>query len=532
MSPFRHLVCCCALLAFASIPAAHAARFVLEASNPGAISGNGRDLSFDIPQVSGEIQSAQLVLNLNYSNARELSVSMIDGSGFVILPIAPRGAILTSGKTMNGRYRITDSALTTWALSSEGLNFVPTHPVRAYQLGLGGQCINLLARYLEFDINRKAPLTLRIERLQSVNPGSGSISSAQLIIDTSVPDEILAASFDEPDTSMVPCRPPSVNVVLNGQTESPTRSNLTIVNSTSGSAPLRWYFRDFENQDFGPIEFGLGRHQVYVGRFGGRNRLNIGYWDEETGTVTFTTGAGDRTIALPGDWVNTFHQIIPGDYDGDGTTDVALAFLGQFAGQLRWFARIRFSRSAEVVDYLIDPRAFIGGTSFTSSNIGFGAGQDADRNGVDELTMYVESSAGNMHNVQIVFEQQRRTGIFTTAWGLLGDRQILGRWTANTSGNQFGLMVVRTFNPPADAREWFLFPNTGIAAGFSTDIPMSFNFDADALNEIAVYRPSDRRAYLIPSTGGANVVTEPLGGSTGFNTPIGFIQGTIAPLAQ
>jgi hypothetical protein len=517
-------------LSFVTAPS-QAARWVLEASNPGSITGTGRELSFDIQQVTGEIQSARLVLNLNYSNARELGFVLIDGSGFVTLPIAPIGGILSSGKVMNGRYSISDQAVTTWALSSEGLNFVPTTPVRAYQPGLVGQCANLLGRYLEFDINRAAPLTLRVERLQSVSPGSGSINGAQLIVDTSAPEEIHSAGFEEPAIAMLPCKPPSFNVVLNGQTESLTRSNLTIVNSVSGNAPLRWYFRDFENADFGPIEFGLGSNPVYVGRFGGRTRLNIGFWDAATGTVNFTTGAGNRTIELPGDWVNTFHQVMPGDYDGDGVTDVAVAFLD---GQNRWIGRFRFSRDAQMRDFLIDPRALTG-AGFNSANIGFGAGQDADRNGVDELTMYAESSGGSMRQVQYVFEQQRPIAAFFNEWGLLNDRLILGRWTANVSGNQLGLMVARPRTLPGGGQhEWYLFPNGQpvIFGQPGNDLPLSMNFDQDVLNEIAVYRRSDRRTYLIESSTGINRVLEPLGATSGFNAPVGSIQGTIAPLAQ
>jgi|GEM_PF-1656201 len=508
-----------------------AARFTVDASNPGAISGTGRALSFDLSGIAGEIESAQLVLNLNYSNARELSVLLRD-SGGVLLPIVPVGAILSSGKTMIGSYRITDTAVSTWELTSAGVtNIPPSIPVRAYQFGLGGLCTNLLGRYLEFDINRAQPVSLEINRAPSVNPGSGAINAAQLIIDTSSPDEVLASGFEESAIAMTRCRPPAFNVVLNSQEESLFRSNLTVVNATGAAAPLNWYFRDFVNPDIGPIAFGVGRNQIYIGRFGGRNRLNMGFWDASTGTVNFTTGAGGRTIELPGDWATTQHQVIPGDYDGDGVTDAAVAFLDS---QTRWIARIRFSRSADVRDFLIDPRALVG-AGFSSARIGLGAGQDADQNGVDEITLYAEVGAGtgSMRNIQFVLENQNVTAVFTSQWGALGDRQVLGKWINNSSGNQLGLMVVRPRTNPGSAL-WFLFPNgTPTPWGSeANDLPVSFNYDQNAINDIAVYRPNDQRLYLIESGTGALITLAPLGGSTGFNFPVGAVQGTTAPLEQ
>lgn len=507
-------------------------RFVLAATNPGPIQGTGRSLQFDLSGVSGEIRTARLELDLNYANAADLGVRLVDASGFVVLPIAPQGEAALEGKVLAGSYRFTDDAVTTWVLAAGiGSTIQASFPVRAYQPGLGGPCTNLLARFLEFDIGRETPLTLAIDRRAGAT-GTGTITAARLVLDTGLADEIMASGFDEPDAPMGRCRPPSLNVLLNGQEESPTGSTLTIVNTTGSSQPMAWYVRDFVNADVGPILFGQGGDAVYAGRFGGRNRFNIGFWNAATGTVNFTTGAGARTISLPppaGGWPALLHQVMPGDYDGDGTTDAAVAFLDP--GLDRWALRLRFSRSGNIRDYLIDPRSFAPAV-FQSSQIGLGAGQDADRNGVDELLMYAVSVGGVMRAVQLTFNGESLDTAFTNAWGQPGDRMVLGKWVGDTSGNQFGLMVYRPA-PAMGVGTWFLFPSVaGATWGGPGDMPMSLSFDGDALNDLAVYRPADRRVYVIGSVDGTQFILDPLGGETGFNTPLGTLQGTIAPLPQ
>ena len=513
------------LLALVLAAPLHAARFTIDASNSGVIDGSGRDLSFDLSGIPGNIVSASLQLDISYSRARELNWSLVDSSGVVVLPLASMSGV-SSAVTMNGRYRITDGAATTWALAAPASGNLPSaYPARAFQFGQGGSCTNLLARYLEFDIDRSQPLTLQISRLGSAS-GAGSISGARLIIDNSAPEELFASGMEEPDHAPMACQRPSLDVVLNGGSESPTRSPLTLLDY---SGTPDWSIRQFDPPlDFGPIAFGIGANtQPYAGRFGGRSRMNLGFWDASTGTLNFTTGAGARSLNLPGDWTTTLHIPIPGDYDGDGVTDLAMAFLGDFGGQPRYLARILFSRDDVLRDLVIDPRTY-DPANHSSANIGFGAGQDADQNGADEITVYAQRNGGLMRLLQFVIDPASPTvsAFGGPAWGLLGDRLMLGNWTAGSSGNQFGLMVARK---TATAWEWYLFPNgTPTSWGLPGDFPVSINVDLDRKNDIAVYRPSDQRLYVIRSSDGQQVILGPFGSVNSI--PLGYLLGTTAPL--
>jgi hypothetical protein len=280
--------------------------------------------------------------------------------------------------------------------------------------------------------------------------------------------------------------------------------------------------------DFGPIGFGTGADtRLYPGRFGGRSRMNLGFWDPATGTLNFTTGAGARSLTLPGDWSSTFHIPIPGDYDGDGTTDLAMVFLGDFGGNERYIARILFSRDGALRDLVVDPRALVPSV-FNSGQIGFGAAQDAFQRGRDEITIYALDVTNNMRLVQVLYSRDGtfEAGFNGPSWGIAGDRMVLGNWTNGSSSNQFGLMVVRV---QAGQWAWYLFPNgTPTMWGLTGDLPLSINVDLDRINDIAVYRPSDQMLYVIQSSDGQQVSFGPFGSVASI--PLAYLLGTTAPI--
>ena len=178
-------------------------------------------------------------------------------------------------------------------------------------------------------------------------------------------------------------------------------------------------------------------------------------------------------------------------------------------------------------DFIVDPRS-LAPAIYNSADIGFGAGQDAFRRGRDEITIYARDVTGNMRLVQLLFTRDGsgEASFSGPSWGVPGDRMVLGNWVNGSSGNRFGLMVVRE---QAGQWAWYQFPNgTPTLFGLTGDFPLSINIDDDALNDIAVYRPSDQMLYAIRSSDGQPTSLGPFGNANSI--PLAYLLGTTAPL--
>lgn len=513
--------------------AASAATITINATNPGPLEGSGRELVFDLSAVAGPIRHAALEIDIDYTRVRELELGLVDASGVVELPVAAF-ATTTGTAALRGRYQFSDKATTTWwqaEAQAAGGVLSSGFPTRAFQRGLDdGQCLNHIGRYLEFDINRAQPLRLRLTRVPG-SVGSGRIDGARLRIDDGLPESIFASGIEDPAGAIPACRRAMLDVVLNGGSEGTPDSPLTLLHYQTGG--IDWYTRQgapvFQS---GPIAFGPRTAMPYVGRFGGRSRQNLGFWDPNSGALNFTTGAGVRTLELEGDWANTDHYPIPGDYDGDGITDLAMAFLGDWLGQPRWYARIRFSGSDATRDFLIDPRA-LPGSGYSSPEIAFGPAQDSDLNGRDEVTQYARVSPAANAMAMVIWsidpDNPLPQAFGTSPWGQYGDIMVLGRWVDTPGpGNRLSQMVVRSTPTGLD---WYLFGNlVPTRWGQPGDQPISINIDGDVRHDIAVYRPSTRRVLAIRSSDGLHVdmpVHAPPAGASGPVWALGYLQGTI-----
>jgi hypothetical protein len=522
------------LLAAILAPACAGAQ-TITATNPGPITGSGRDLVFDLSSVSGPIGAATLEIDVDYSRVRELDLRLVAVEGVVELPLAAFGSVTgTSG--LRGSYRFTDRAITTWwqaETQAAGGTLSTAYPARAFQRGHdGGQCLNHIGRFLEYDIDRAQPLLLRIARSPGGTPGQGTITAARLVIEPGRADAIFASGVEEPADTVTPCRRASLDLLPNGAAEDQPASPLGVLHYAA--AGLTWTVRQRQPAgDFGPVVFGGATNQPYVGRFGGRSRTNFGFWDATTGSLNFTTGAGARSLALAGDWTTTEHVPIPGDYDGDGITDLAVAFLGVFGGQPRWYARVRYSSTDGLRDFLVDPRS-ASGAGFTSGQIAFGPAQDSNLDGVDEVTQFARFTTTSTVMRMVVWnirpDLAQAEGFASGGWGEVGDTMVLGRWIdVPGPGNRLSQMVVRSTPGGLD---WYLFGNlTPTRWGLPDDQPLSINVDGDVRHDIAVFRPSNRRIYAIRSSDGVIVEFDafgPAAGVPGFVYALGFLQGTLA----
>jgi hypothetical protein len=192
------------------------------------------------------------------------------------------------------------------------------------------------------------------------------------------------------------------------------------------------------------------------------------------------------------------HKIpVPGDYDGDGKTD--LAEYDPVTGN--WFVQYStningsafnvqlFSPSNREVDL---PN--IGPGWYTYSN--YPVPGDYDGDGRNDLAVW-NSVSGNWY---ILFSSTGQTRI--QQWGIPDDTPVPADYDGD---GKTDIAVWR----PSSGTWYFLNSATGFRSqqfGVRTDYPIQFDYDGDGRADVAVYRPSEGRWYISGSSTGYRVV--------------------------
>ncbi|MFN2607640.1 MAG: FG-GAP repeat domain-containing protein [Acidimicrobiales bacterium] len=199
----------------------------------------------------------------------------------------------------------------------------------------------------------------------------------------------------------------------------------------------------------------------------GSYRFRAFYTGDVNNASTPLTACGDprETVAVR----VAGRQPTPGDYDGDGRTDVSvyrpsaggwyvLASLGQVSG-VTW------------------------GTTGDVPVPG-----DYDGNGLTDVAVFRPSTGG--------WFVQGQAG---ASWGTSGDIPVPGDYDGN------GTTDIAVFRPSTGA--WFVRGQAGAVWGTSGDIPVPGDYDGDGKTDFAVFRPSTGGWFVRRSTAGPTSVT-------------------------
>jgi len=233
-------------------------------------------------------------------------------------------------------------------------------------------------------------------------------------------------------------------------------------NATNQSNPL-----DIQLSGLTPILWGIRGDNPVPGDYDGDNQTDIAVWRPADGTWYVQNPPIFQPWGLLGD------RPVPGDYDGDGKTDFAV-FRPSFAawlilGSSGGVKAQQFGRPTDIP-----------------------VPGDYDGDGLTDLATFT-SSVG-------LWTVQPSSGgdLIQSLWGQQGDVVVPGDYDGD------GLTDMAVWRP-ADGTWYILFP-TGAASvtqwGLRGDTPVPADYDGDGKTDLAVWRPSEGNWYILFSGGG------------------------------
>ena len=246
-----------------------------------------------------------------------------------------------------------------------------------------------------------------------------------------------------------------------------------------------WYILKSDGSGSSAQTFGLANEDFMApGDFDGDNRGDISVWRDTTG-IWYRLNSSNNTFEAHA-WGLTGDEPVARDYDADGKTD--LAVVRRTNGALVWYV-LRSSDGGYVAyqfglstDY-IAPGDYDGDGKFDFAVQRPGASPAA------QGTFYIfRSSDGGFSVVQ---------------WGLSNDLVVPGDYDGD---GKTDIAVVREGSTPTSNLVWYALKSSDgglIAAAFGltgTDLNAQGDYDGDGKTDLAIWRNSDGKFYVLRST--------------------------------
>lgn len=242
------------------------------------------------------------------------------------------------------------------------------------------------------------------------------------------------------------------------------------------TAQSYWHILRSSTNTYLGVQFGSGEDKIVPADFNGDGSTDVAVFRPSTGTWYTSTNAAINYGAFQ--WGISGDIPLPGDFDGDGKSDYAVF------------------RPSDGVWYIL--RSSDNG--FVARQFGTGADKPLlmDYDGDRKTDLAVLRSVGTDYFWYIL--QSSNNAEVVRQFGLVGDKAVPADYDSDGRSN---LAVYRP-----DTNRWYILNADGSSSveqqwGTSGDVPAPGNFDGDGKADLTVFRPETAAWYVLRSGGGS-----------------------------
>ena len=241
--------------------------------------------------------------------------------------------------------------------------------------------------------------------------------------------------------------------------------------------------------------FGLSNVDYTVpGDYDGDGKGDIAVWRDTDGVWYRLNSSNNTFVAFQ--FGATGDEPVARDYDGDGKTDLAVVRRIS-GGAMVWYI-FRSSNNS------------LFATQFGLAATDYVAPGDYDGDGKFDLAVQRTGSTSTSQGVFYIWRSQTNT-VTAVGWGFSNDMVVPGDYDGD---GKTDIAVVREGALPTDNLVWYILKSSDgdfIARSFGltgSDLTVQNDYDGDGKTDLAIWRDSDARFYVLQSSNNAMTNTQ------------------------